>query len=188
MIYPIVAYGDAVLREKAKDIPNDGTVDLKALCENMFETMYHAEGVGLAAPQIGMAIRLFVVDTGADEEEGESPFKKVFVNPQILEERGEPWGFEEGCLSIPEIRGQVMRKPIVKIRYFDENWVEHTDEFDGMPARVIQHEYDHIEGVLFTDHLSPIRRRLLKGKLEGISKGEVRTIYRMRFPNVKSRR
>jgi peptide deformylase len=188
MIYPIVAYGDPVLRDVAKDIPNDGSIDIKKLSEDMFETMYQAQGVGLAAPQIGMNIRIFVVDAEPLDEENFKGFKRAFINPQMIEETGEPWGYEEGCLSIPDIRGQVIRRPVVKLRYFDTDWKEHTEVFDGMAARVIQHEYDHLEGVLFTDHLSAIRKRLIKGKLVDISKGLVRHDYRMKFPLMKKAR
>lgn len=187
MIYPIVAYGDPVLRKVAVDIPKDGSIDIKKLSEDMFETMYNAQGVGLAGPQIGLNKRIFVVDADAMDEDNLDGFKKVFINAEILEEEGEEWGMEEGCLSIPDIRGEVIRKPSIKIKYFDENWEEHTDTFDGMAARVIQHEYDHIEGILFTDHLSAFRRRLLKNKLTNISKGKIKHTYKMKFPLQKGR-
>ena len=180
MVYPIVAFGDPVLRKRAQDIPQ-GT-DLSALVNDMFDTMYNANGVGLAAPQIGKSIRIFVVDgepMGEDELKG---FKKVFVNPTILNETGEAWAFEEGCLSIPNIREDVEREEKVIIKYFDENWVEKKGEFEGLQARIIQHEYDHLEGVLFTDHLSSLKKRLLKGKLSNISKGKVKIDYTMKFP------
>lgn len=181
MIYPIVMYGDPVLRQKAKDI-EQGT-DLKQLVEDMFETMHGASGIGLAAPQIGKSIRLFVVDGSVLEDEpGMEEFKKAFVNPTILEEDGTPWEFEEGCLSIPNIREKVSRKEKLRIRYFDENWVEHNEEYDGMKARIIQHEYDHIEGKLFVDYLPALKKRLLKGKLADISKGKVDTEYRIIAP------
>ncbi|TVR76661.1 MAG: peptide deformylase [Chitinophagaceae bacterium] len=186
-VLPIVAYGDAVLRKTCKKIEKDYP-DLDNLIQNMFDTMYHAEGVGLAAPQIGLSLRLFVIDTIqlVDEKDNESPntgFKKVFINPEILEESGKEWAYEEGCLSIPKVREIVHRKEHIKIRYFDENFTEHTDEFTDIHARVIQHEYDHIEGILFTDHISVIKKRLLKGKLDKISKGKVKIHYRMRFPS-----
>lgn len=187
MIYPIIAYGDPVLRKVAQDIPNDGSVDVKKLSEDMFETMYNAQGVGLAGPQIGLSSRIFVVDAEPMDEENLQGFKKVFINAEILEEEGEEWGIEEGCLSIPDIRGEVERKPTITIKYFDENWEEHTDTFDGMAARVIQHEYDHIEGVLFTDYLSAFRKRLLKNKLVNISKGKIKQTYKMKFPLQKGR-
>lgn len=182
MIYPIVLYGDPVLRQKAKDIEK-GT-DLKQLVEDMFETMHGANGIGLAAPQIGKAIRLFVVDgrTLEEEEEDMEEFRKVFVNPVILDEVGEPWDFEEGCLSIPNIREKVSRKEELTIRYFDENWNPHEETYDGMKARIIQHEYDHIEGKLFVDYLTPLKKKLLKGKLTDISKGKVDTEYRIAVP------
>jgi peptide deformylase len=156
----------------------------------MWETMYNASGVGLAAPQVGKPIRIFIVDASPfeDEEEGLKDFKKVFINAQILEETGEEWFFNEGCLSIPDIREDVSRKPVVTINYFDENFEEHTKTFDGLAARVIQHEYDHIEGVLFTDKLSALKKRLLKGKLANISKGKVQAGYRMRFPQAPKKR
>ncbi|WP_199137854.1 peptide deformylase [Pedobacter sp. ASV12] len=185
MKLPIVAYGDPVLKKVCTPI-DETYPDLQALISNMFDTMYNANGVGLAAPQVGLAIRLFVVDTRADEDE--EPFKKVFINAEILAETGEPWAFNEGCLSIPEIREDVMRKPNILIRYYDENWQLHEEEVGGFPARVIQHEYDHIEGKLFTDKLSLLRKQLLKSKLENISKGNVRTDYKMRFPKQSKKR
>lgn len=185
MKLPIVAYGDPVLKKVCVDI--DATYpDLQQLISNMFETMNNANGVGLAAPQIGLAIRLFIVDTKADEDE--EVFKKVFINAQILEETGEPWAFNEGCLSIPEVREDVMRKPTILIRYYDENWNLHEDKVDGFAARVIQHEYDHIEGKLFTDKLSLLRKQLLRSRLDAISKGNVKTDYKMRFPKQNKKR
>lgn len=181
MIYPIVVYGDPVLKKKAVDIEK-GSIDVEKLAEDMFETMYGASGVGLAAPQIGKSIRMFVVDGTPLEEEELNDFKKVFINPRILQEEGEEWKYEEGCLSIPHIREDVERNEKLTINYFDENWEEHTETFDGLKARIIQHEYDHIEGVLFTDRLSPFKRRLLKGKLQNISKGKVKTDYRIAIP------
>lgn len=181
MIYPIVMYGDPVLRQRAKDI-EQGT-DLKQLIDDMFETMHGASGIGLAAPQIGKSIRLFIVDgTVLEDEEGMENFKKAFVNPEILEEVGTPWDFEEGCLSIPNIRENVSRKARLKIRYYDEHWNLHEEEYDGMKARIIQHEYDHIEGKLFVDYLPALKKRLLKGKLADISKGKVDTEYRIIAP------
>ena len=181
MIYPIVMYGDPVLRQRAKDI-EQGT-DLKQLIDDMFETMHGASGIGLAAPQIGKSIRLFIVDgTVLEDEEDMENFKKAFVNPEILEEVGTPWEFEEGCLSIPNIRENVSRKERLKIRYYDENWNLHEEEYDGMKARIIQHEYDHIEGKLFVDYLPALKKRLLKGKLADISKGKVDTEYRIIAP------
>jgi peptide deformylase len=184
MIYPIVVYGDPVLRQRAKEIAT-GT-DVKQLVGDMFETMYGASGIGLAAPQIGKSLRLFVVDGSALEEEpGMEGFKKAFINPVVLEELGTPWEFEEGCLSIPNIREKVSRKEKLKIRYYDEDWNLHEEEFDGMKARIIQHEYDHIEGKLFLDYLTPLKKRLLKGKLANITKGNVDTEYRILAPSKK---
>jgi len=181
MIFPIVMYGDPVLRQRAKDIEK-GT-DLTQLIADMHETMQAAHGIGLAAPQIGKSIRLFVVDgSPLDEEPDMENFKKAFVNPQILEEFDEPWEFEEGCLSIPSIREKISRKAKLKIRYYDENWNLHEEEYDGMKARIIQHEYDHIEGKMFVDYLTPLKKRLLKGKLADISKGKVDTEYRIIAP------
>lgn len=193
MILPIVAYGDPVLKKKGKEIP-ENYPELPALIENMFETMYGAYGVGLAASQVGLAIRMFVIDPAPfaedesiSEEEKETllNLKKVFINPQIIEETGEEWAFNEGCLSIPDVREDVKRKPTISITYQDENFNTYTEKYTGLAARVIQHEYDHIEGILFTDKLSPFKRRLVKRKLENISKGKVRTEYRMRFPKLK---
>ena len=181
MIFPIVLYGDPVLKRKAKDIVQ-GDETVKEFVESMYETMYAAQGVGLAAPQVGQSIRLFVVDTTPMEENEEDGLRKAFINPTMIEELGEEWPFEEGCLSIPGIRADVMRKPTIKIKYFDEDWNEHEETFEGMSARVIQHEYDHIEGVLFTDYLTPFKKRLLKGKLANISKGKTDAEYRVKVP------
>ncbi len=196
MILPIVAYGDPVLRKVSKDINKDYP-DLDQLIENMWETMYASHGVGLAAPQIGRAIRLFVIDTepfSDDEDLSEqersqlADTKMVFINAKIIEETGEEWSFNEGCLSIPDIREEVLRQPTVTIEFCDENFEKKTQTFDGIIARVIQHEYDHIEGILFTDKLSPLKKRILKGKLSNISKGKIQVDYRMRFPELKKRR
>ena len=184
MIYPIVVYGNPVLKKKAADVVKD-ELDVVQLAEDMFETMYNASGIGLAAPQIGKSIRMFVIDGEAMDEPELKGFKQVFINPEMIEETGDEWGFEEGCLSIPEIREEVFRPEQLKLRYFDENWVEHTEEFDDMKARIIQHEYDHIEGVLFTDHLTPFKKRLLKGKLMNISKGKIKPSYRILAPLAK---
>ncbi|WMI67833.1 peptide deformylase [Mangrovimonas sp. YM274] len=196
MILPIVAYGDAVLRKMGEDITQDYP-QLDSLIANMYETMYAAYGVGLAAPQIGLPIRLFVVDTEpfaedesftAEEQEQLKNFKRTFINAEILEEEGEEWAFNEGCLSIPDVREDVFRKPKIKIQYQDENFETKVEEFDGLMARVIQHEYDHIDGVLFTDKLSSLKKRLIKGKLANISKGKIRVDYKMRFPLLKKKR
>ena len=181
MIYPIVVYGDPVLKKKAENIEK-GDLDVKQLAEDMFETMESASGIGLAAPQIGKSVRMFVVDGSPLEEEGMENFRKVFINPEMIDETGEEWAFEEGCLSIPNIREDVSRKEKIRIKYLDEDWNEHEDEFDGMKARIIQHEYDHIEGVLFTDYLSPLKKRMLKGKLTNITKGKMKVDYRVAVP------
>ena len=181
MIRPIYVYGHTVLRKKATDIKQDGSIDVKELANDMFETMYSASGVGLAGPQIGLGKRIFVVDGGAMDENLHD-FKKVFINAEILEEEGDEWTFEEGCLSIPQIRGEVSRKPRITIKYYDENWELHQESFDGITARIIQHEYDHIEGILFTDYLTPLRKQLLKGKLDKISKGKITADYRVTLP------
>jgi peptide deformylase len=195
MILPIVAYGDPVLKRKAKDVPEDYP-DLKALIDNMFETMYNANGVGLAAPQIGKSIRLFIVDAtpfaedeNVSEEEAEilKDAKEVFINPKIIEEKGNEWDFNEGCLSIPDVREDVFRKPEIEIEYYDKDFNKHHKKIDGLFARVIQHEYDHIEGILFTDKLSSLKKRIIKGKLNNISKGKVNIDYRMRFPKLKKK-
>jgi peptide deformylase len=198
MILPVVAYGDPVLKKEGVEIDKDYP-DLKKLIADMFETMYAASGVGLAAPQIGKSIRLFVVDGSpfAEVEEGEEPdpmaeglenFKKVFINPIIEEETGEEWGFNEGCLSIPKLREEVFRKEKIVISYYDENWELKEEEYDGYAARIIQHEYDHVDGVLFTDHLSPLKKRIINKKLVNISKGAVDVDYKMKFPARKKQR
>ena len=183
MILPIVAYGDPVLKKVAEEIDSDYP-GLEKLIADMFETMYSSKGVGLAAPQINKSIRLFIIDASpfADEYPELEGWKKTFINPRILEEEGEEWDFNEGCLSIPGIREDVERKPDLILEYEDENIELHEEKFDGVVARVIQHEYDHLEGVLFTDHLSPLKKRLLKGKLNDISKGIVDVNYKMKFP------
>jgi peptide deformylase len=196
MILPIVAYGDPVLKKKAVDI-DPSYPNLDGLISDMYETMYGAYGVGLAAPQIGLAIRLFVVDTEpfaeddiySEEEKNQlKAFKKTFINAQIIEEEGEEWSFSEGCLSIPDIREDVKRQPKIKIQYQDENFESHEEVYEGLIARVIQHEYDHVDGILFTDKLSSFKKRLLKGKLNNISKGKIKVDYRMRFPSMSKRR
>ncbi|MDG1160275.1 MAG: peptide deformylase [Flavobacteriales bacterium] len=191
MILPIVAYGDPVLKKKADEI-DENYPKLKELISNMFDTMYGASGVGLAAPQIGESIRLFIVDATpfAEGEDGDPScegFKRVFINPIIFEESGEEWPFEEGCLSIPNIREEVSRKETLKIEYYDENWDLYEEELDGFCARVVQHEYDHIEGILFTDKIGPLRRKMIESKLQDIARGNTNANYRMRFPK-KSRK
>lgn len=182
MILPIVAYGDPVLKKVAEEIDPDYP-GLEKLIQDMYETMYSSKGVGLAAPQINKSIRLFIIDASpfADEYPELEGWKRTFINPRILEEEGEKWDFNEGCLSIPGIREDVARKPELILEYEDENFELHEEKFDGVVARVIQHEYDHLEGILFTDHLSPLKKRLLKGKLTDISKGIVDVNYKMKF-------
>ena len=195
MKLPIVAYGDPVLRKKAEEIDEDYP-NLKETIADMFETMYAARGVGLAAPQVGLPIRLFVIDASPfaedDGDEKGDPslkdFKKVLINPIIVEETGEKWGFNEGCLSIPDISEEVMRPSQVLINYLDENFEEQEVQLSGLAARIVQHEYDHIEGKLFIDKLGPLKKAMLKGKLESISKGMVRVGYKMRFPQPKKKR
>ncbi len=188
MIVPIVAYGDPVLKKVAAEI--DSTYpDLDTIIMNMFDTMYNAKGVGLAAPQIGKSIRLFIVDATPfsvdpenEEEAALEGFKRIFINPTIFDEKGKLWAFNEGCLSIPKIREDVMRKHELKIKYVDENFKAQTESFKGLAARIIQHEYDHIEGKLFTDRINPIRKRLLQRKLNDISRGNIEVDYKMKFP------
>ncbi len=194
MILPIVAYGDPVLKREADDI-DKGYPNLDGLLEDMFETMYNAQGIGLAAPQIGKSIRLFIVDAspfGEDEEDPEAQkvkdFKEVFFNARIIEEKGEPYVFPEGCLSIPNIREEVTRDDTIVIEYYDRDWNFQRKTYDGYAARIIQHEYDHIDGILFTDRLRPLKKKLLKRKLTDISKGDVEVNYRMKFPNMKLKR
>jgi len=183
MILPIYAFGQPVLKRKAVPIDKDYP-DLDILLDNMWKTMYNANGVGLAAPQIGMSIRIFLIDTlqlTDKDEKTTKGFKKAFINAQIIEETGKPWEYEEGCLSIPDVRGDVSRPEQITIRYQDENFEEYTETFNGIDARVIQHEYDHIEGILFTEKLKPIKKRLVKRKLDFIKKGKVGADYKMRF-------
>ena len=195
MILPIVAYGDPVLKKEAVEISNEYP-NLDQLIENMWETMYASNGVGLAAPQIGLSIRLFVIDA-APFSEGEEldaaevtllkTFKKAFINPTIIEEDGPLWEFNEGCLSIPDVHEDVSRHERIRIHYWDEQFKEQELVLTGLAARVVQHEYDHIEGILFTDHLTPLKRRLLKNRLNSISKGSIQVDYPMRFPNKTKR-
>lgn len=183
MLLPIYAYGQPVLKKVGEDINKDYE-GLSDLLTNMWETMYNADGVGLAAPQIGRAIRIFLVDTVQTMEEGEEDkgIKMAFINAHVVEESGEPWSYEEGCLSIPNIRGEVSRAEQVTLRWVDEEWNEYEQTFNGINARVIQHEYDHIEGKLFTEQLKPLKKKLIKRKLEAIKKGNVKAHYRMKFP------
>ena len=196
MILPIIAYGDPVLRKLGKNIDKEYPA-LESLLENMFETMYGEKGIGLAAPQIGLSIRIFIIDATPFQDDDEleveerdflGTFKQVFINAKIIEETGDEWVFNEGCLSIPDVREDVFRNETIKIEYFDEKFEKHTKKFSGIAARIIQHEYDHIEGILFTDKLSSLKKRLIKGKLSNISKGKIRIDYRMRFPDVKKKR
>lgn len=200
MILPIVAYGDPVLKKEAAEIDKNYP-DLQKLVSDMFETMYQAKGVGLAAPQIGKSIRIFIVDGSpfadddADDADEPDPkaagienFKRVFINPIIEEQSGSKWAFQEGCLSIPGIRENVQRQEKVLVTYYDENWTFHEETFDGYAARIIQHEYDHIEGVLFTDHLSPLKKKLLLKRLANITLGTISVDYKMSFPGHKKQR
>ena len=195
MILPIVSYGSSVLKKTAKEITSDYP-NLSELIANMWETMYAANGVGLAAPQIGLSIRVFLIDASpfVDKEnmsvkeiETINTFKKVFINPKIISEEGKLWDFNEGCLSIPEVREDISRKEEILINFFDENFELQKLKLNGLAARVVQHEYDHIEGVLFTDHLSSLKKRLIKNRLSLISKGDITVDYKMSFPK-KSRK
>lgn len=195
MILPIVGYGDPVLRKKAEDISKDDP-NLKQIIADMYETMYNAYGVGLAAPQVGLSIRLFVIDTKPfsededltkEEQEQLAGFRKTFINPVITKEDGEEWGFNEGCLSIPEVREDVYRHERITIEYYDEDFNKQTEVYDGLRARVIQHEYDHIEGILFTDRISSLKKRLIQKKLQNIMEGKTRPDYKMKFFAKKGR-
>ncbi|MFC2138899.1 peptide deformylase [Bacteroidota bacterium] len=182
MIYPVYVYGSLVLRKVAKNIDEDYN-GLSDLIDNMFETMYDSDGVGLAAPQIGKSIRLFIIDASPLEEDEPSlkGFKKIFINPQITERTGENWVYTEGCLSIPNIREEVERPDVIKIKYLDENFNSKEETYEGVKARIIQHEYDHLDGILFVDKLSPIRKKLLKGKLGAMSKGKFEASYKTKI-------
>lgn len=182
MILPIYAIGNPVLKKEAQDIESEYP-DLQELIANMKETMYNANGIGLAAPQIGLSIRLFIIDTVQLMEEGEESegLNQVFINAQKIEEGGDEWVYEEGCLSIPEVRGDINRPSQLRIQYLDENFEAHEKVFTGLNARVIQHEYDHIDGILFTEMLKPIKRRLMKRRIDKIKKGEINPEYKMRF-------
>ncbi|WP_456378207.1 peptide deformylase [Lutibacter sp.] len=193
MILPIIAYGDPVLRKVGVEIDKE-YANLTQLIEDMRETMVNAKGIGLAAPQIGKAIRLFIVDTSPFEKDEElnenertflASFKRVFINAKILKEEGDEWAFNEGCLSIPDINEDVFREEKITIEYLDENFEKHTEVLEGLAARVVQHEYDHIEGILFTDKISSLKKRLIKKRLENISKGKINPSYRMKFPLLK---
>ena len=195
MILPIIGYGDPVLRKVGEEISKDYP-NLKEVIANMYETMYNAYGVGLAAPQVGLAIRLFIVDSEPfsdsedltkEEAEQLKGFKKTFINAEILKEEGEEWGFNEGCLSIPEVREDVFRHEQITIEYYDEDFNKKTEVYDGLIARVIQHEYDHIEGILFTDRISSLKKRLISKKLQNIMEGKTRPDYKMKFVAKKGR-
>jgi peptide deformylase len=195
MILPIIGYGDPVLRKKGEEIPKE-MPNLKQIVSDMYETMYNAYGVGLAAPQVGLSLRLFVIDTtpfsddedlSKVEQEKLNGFKCTFINPVMLKEEGEEWGFNEGCLSIPEVREDVYRHERITIEYSDEDFNRKTEVFDGLVARVIQHEYDHIEGILFTDRISSLKKRLITKKLQNIMEGKTRPDYKMKFIAKKGR-
>ena len=185
MILPILAYGDPILKKIGQEITKDYP-NLTEVIENMFETMHEANGLGLAAPQVGLSIRLFIVDGTPIYKEGKAEdlkdFRKVFINARLLNQQGEEWSYNEGCLSIPTIREDIYRQPFIKLNYFDANFNEFTEEFVGLKARIIQHEYDHIDGMLFTDRISFIRKRMLKNKLFDVSRGNVKVDYKMKFP------
>lgn len=188
MTYPIVVYGHPVLRKIAADIDRDYP-ELDKLIEDLFETMYNSEGLGLAAPQIGKSIRIFVIDgkPAAEDEPALAEFKKAFINPHIIEKKGEPVPMTEGCLSIPNLREEVNRESYIRITYYDETWKYHDEIYEGYAARIIQHEYDHLDGIMFTDKVSPLRKRLLKSKLTAISKGKFESDYRTILPGQKIR-
>jgi peptide deformylase len=184
MVNPVYVYGMPVLRKKAADIGPEFE-GLDQIIDNMYDTLYHADGVGLAAPQVGMSIRVIVIDATRPEKDKESElmdFKTVLINPYIIEEEGMEWEFNEGCLSLPDIREDVLRKPKIRLRYLDRNFKPHDEYFDGVKARIIQHEVDHLNGVLFIDRISPLRRRMLNGRLRNIAKGNIEQKYKMVFP------
>ncbi len=181
MIYPVTVFGDPVLRKKAEPVTEDFK-DLKGFIQNMFDTMYTSDGVGLAAPQVGQSVRIFVLDTTTDEEAEPAGIKRAFINPEIIEKYGDEWSMNEGCLSVPEIREDVLRPESVILKYLDEDLIEHEEPFSGFTARVIQHEYDHLEGIMFVDYLNPLKKRILKSKLLAISKGKVIPKYRIKIP------
>jgi peptide deformylase len=195
MILPIYGYGEPVLRKVCEDISQEYP-NLKETIANMYDTMYNAHGVGLAAPQVGLALRLFIVDTepfsDSDDVSKEEAalmkeFKKTFINAKIIKEEGDIWGFNEGCLSIPDVREDVFRHETITIEYFDEDFNKKTEVYNGLIARVIQHEYDHIEGILFTDHLSMLKKKLIGKKLQNIMEGKARPDYKMKYVNKKGR-
>jgi len=181
MIYPVTVYGDPILRKKTEPITKDFK-DLKGFVQNMFDTMYSSDGVGLAAPQVGHAIRIFILDSTSTDDEEPEGIKKAFINPKILEKFGDEWVMNEGCLSLPEIREDVQRPESIRIKYLDEDFNEHEETYSGFNSRVIQHEYDHLDGILFIDYLNPLRKRILKTKLTAISKGKVIPKYKIKVP------
>ncbi|MCX6267180.1 MAG: peptide deformylase [Bacteroidetes bacterium] len=189
MILPVVAYGQPVLKKVAQEITPDYP-GLGQFLADVWETMYMSDGVGLAAPQVNRSIRLFVVDASAFAEKHPEAalFKKAFINARIYKEEGDEFSFNEGCLSFPGLREDILRKPIIHIRYHDENFVEHDERYDGVVARIIQHEYDHIEGIVFVDRIPSLKKMLLKRRLTDISKGNVDVSYRMSFPQLKKGR
>jgi peptide deformylase len=189
MILPIIAYGDPVLKQEAEEI-NKNYPDLNALIDNMFETMYIAGGVGLAAPQVGIGIKLFIIDASPYEEDAPElkNFKKIFINAEIIAEEGKEWIFNEGCLSFPGIREDILRKSEITIKYYDENFVEHIDKFNGIAARIIQHEYDHTNGIVFIDRLNTLKKQLIKRKINNILTGNVDVKYKIKFPLQKRKK
>lgn len=188
MVLPIVAYGHPVLRKVAVEIDKNYP-DLSLLINDMFETMYASSGVGLAAPQVNLSIRLMVIDASpfAEDIPEAKDFKRVFINPHIIEETGEEWTFNEGCLSIPDIREDVVRKPLIRIQYFDDKWEFHDETYSNVMGRIIQHEYDHLEGIMFVDRVNSFRKVLLRRRLQDISQGKIKVDYKMIFPNLKKR-
>jgi peptide deformylase len=188
MTYPIFVYGHPILRKVAEDI-DENYPDLQKLIDDLFDTMYHSEGLGLAAPQIGKSIRIFVIDGApvGEDEPDLANFKRTFINAHIVEKNGEQFPMNEGCLSIPNLREEVKRESHIRIRYFDENWKYHDEIFDGYKARIIQHEYDHLDGILFVDRINPLRKRLLKGKLKDIISGKFEAEYKTILPGKKIR-
>lgn len=189
MILPVVAYGHPVLKKKAVEISSDYP-DLQQFLADLWETMYVSDGVGLAAPQVNRSVRIFVIDASPFEDKHPEvkDFKQAFINPVIYEEEGEEWSFNEGCLSFPGLREDILRKPVIRIRFADEQFKTHDRQFDGILARVIQHEYDHIEGITMVDRISPLKKILLKGRLADISKGDIEVHYKMLFPALKKGR
>lgn len=189
MILAVTAYGHPVLRKRAQPLNKDYE-GLEVLIDNMFETMYYSRGVGLAAPQVNRSIRLFIVDARpyANEIPETKDFKKVFINPERLDTTGEEWRMEEGCLSIPGINEEVTRPDEIRLQYYDRNWELHEETFTGMPGRIVQHEYDHLEGVMFTDHVSNLRKTMLRNKLKDIAYGRIDPGYKMIYPNLKKKK